>query len=1069
MRRSVKSPSSVCRTFVLAGLLILYVSIVRAQDFTDHLVQPPTLAPPETGSITGTLASLAFGSSDLMRGSFSLPGPFEAPTGRAPLLAQIFPNYAPENGLSEWGMGWRSPLTIRRHRLTGSLDYETDGFSGPWGRLSQGDDGNWYPLNLNSRAVHQWMDESWNILLPDGTRYVFSEAERTPRGIFAWHLTEVVSVVGDRTSLIYQESGGRKYLDRVVYGSKASPESYEIRISYEDVATPIVSYESDAPKTLSQRVDKVKVYVFIHGEKKLRWIQDLSYEDAKTGPAFYLTSVTRQFASGAIEPAVTYTYYRSAEHLRELHFQDAALLEEVRLEFGEDGFQPSQSAFIDRHSDGVTELEDAKTLRLASFVGGSWLVEPSPTDTGQKHRLCPLGRNDARGPRTFAYMLDGNMDPQVVAMRLVWNAGPKTEMVLCQRDGRKLSQTLIGAHLGRLGPLRRLTDLDRDFRADYVAVGSGTVSMLPNTSDEVNLGFGERVDQFLLINGQKAPMPEIAWFRDLNGDLNVDLIARYENEIVIWFGLGGFTFNPEGTRLDLIRADGQPFLGLADKGVYFVDANRDSLQDLLITSRGQATLLTNHASEFRELPVPALAEMDMSLARPVLLDVSGRGNIELLFAEGDLARYAALSTASTGLLKSVDDGRGNKFTLSYKRMDAVRGARARSTVLDYIVRTTAGEAGYTQSFSYHDAAIHGSGGFLVGFRSVESVLGRRLERSLFHIDEAIPGLLKQMEIVDLEQAAPSRIETLSHERREYEGVPWLRPIGRTEGWQDDQSGNSSWISEVVEEYASEFCPRKVVKETEFGVLHRSTQYADPERLRSALHCLVERETLTGVHDELDLNFQHEQEVLRNDLGQPETYVQHGANTNRISQHIQYDEFNRPWRIGTPGRGQTTIEYEQATGLMNAVIAPDGIRTIVQARDPLTEVLHQIDTERSNVNYEQHFRYARSIHRMRLRDGFGRGRPVVEAQSMVVQGLLIGAMHVWGASMACETARLRSMRSIGPRRTGPPGPAGVVGAAEVQSVLVRDRPSASCRSAARARPRRARRCRRARASFGARRG
>jgi len=89
----------------------------------------------------------------------------------------------------------------------------------------------------------------------------------------------------------------------------------------------------------------------------------------------------------------------------------------------------------------------------------------------------------------------------------------------------------------------------------------------------------------------------------------------------------------------------------------------------------------------------------------------------------------------------------------------------------------------------------------------------------------------------------------------------------------------------------------------------------------------------------------------------------------------------------------------------------------------------------------------------------------EGRSRGVQTLRSGAMPVGGVREPFDAVRGVSTGSIGSRRTGPPGAAGGVGAAGGRAVAVRDRPSASCRSSARARPRRARRCWRARASSG----
>src|SRR3954468_13725979 len=106
-----------------------------AAPFQDVLVQPPSIGQPQRGSIAGSLSKLAYGPADLARGAYSLPLPIEAPKERGALLTQVFPSYSAESGASEWGTGWQADLAIRRHRIVGDLDYATDGFTSPWGRV----------------------------------------------------------------------------------------------------------------------------------------------------------------------------------------------------------------------------------------------------------------------------------------------------------------------------------------------------------------------------------------------------------------------------------------------------------------------------------------------------------------------------------------------------------------------------------------------------------------------------------------------------------------------------------------------------------------------------------------------------------------------------------------------------------------------------------------------------------------------------------------------------------------------------------------------------------------------
>jgi hypothetical protein len=80
----------------------------HAASFNDLLVQAPTLAAPERGSVAGSLSKLSFGAGEMSRGAITVPSPFAVPGERGSMLAGVLPGYSPEGGISEWGMGWQA-------------------------------------------------------------------------------------------------------------------------------------------------------------------------------------------------------------------------------------------------------------------------------------------------------------------------------------------------------------------------------------------------------------------------------------------------------------------------------------------------------------------------------------------------------------------------------------------------------------------------------------------------------------------------------------------------------------------------------------------------------------------------------------------------------------------------------------------------------------------------------------------------------------------------------------------------------------------------------------------------
>src|SRR6266511_1593638 len=109
------SGTALFAAFTIASL----ARVAAAQGPRDAMVQAPTFKQPERGSLVGSLAKFSIGAEDVSRGSYALGLPIEVPSERGDLLAAVLPSYAPENGISEWGIGWSAGIAIQRFRLVG--------------------------------------------------------------------------------------------------------------------------------------------------------------------------------------------------------------------------------------------------------------------------------------------------------------------------------------------------------------------------------------------------------------------------------------------------------------------------------------------------------------------------------------------------------------------------------------------------------------------------------------------------------------------------------------------------------------------------------------------------------------------------------------------------------------------------------------------------------------------------------------------------------------------------------------------------------------------------------------
>ena len=435
--------------------------------FKDQLVQAPRLAPPERGSVQGALAGVGFTATELARGAFRLPLPISTPNDRGPLQASVIPAYSPDSGLSEWGMGWGVDLSIKRNRLIGDLDYASDDLVSPWGRLRPGDDGKLYPSGLAAPIRVASAGVDWLATSTDGTQYRFSAAAgmKTPRGSYSWQLTEVVNLEGDRTSLEWaQNPSGRPFLTRVTWGGHGRGSQYELTLTYEAAPTPFVDHATGA--SLDRRVTRAAVAArdAATSELRERWHYVISYRAAPFGPAFYLDTIQRVFASGEAQPAMAYHYELDDARLPAAPLDHYAGLDAVLWTLGDDLLQPDRSSIHDVDGDGRPDLENAAQLDLIQHTDAGWVRTALPAATGTRSECRPRA-NDTNQPRVLVRLTADVGEPHVL-YTIQRDTAPLTSQVLvCDRLGHSIAD-MVFPDDWQLGPNVRLVDIDRDRRPE---------------------------------------------------------------------------------------------------------------------------------------------------------------------------------------------------------------------------------------------------------------------------------------------------------------------------------------------------------------------------------------------------------------------------------------------------------------------------------------------------------------------------------------------------------------------------------------------------------------------------
>jgi RHS repeat-associated protein len=928
--------------------------LAAAQTPRDALVQTPAFAKPERGSLTGALANLSFGAADLSRGAHSLSLPVTLPSQRGGVLASVIPTYSPDAGISEWGAGWSVGLAIQRYRVLGDVDYATDDFTSPWGRLVAGTDGYYYASGLSSAIRLKRLGHTWEAVGPDGTRYQFAQRVDTTEGTYAWYLTSATSIFGDATTVVYEaNASGRPFVKHVFYGGRADPTAYRADFVYATLATPLRDFRSGAEQILDRRVSAVVANVKHRdlGSYAERWRYQIGHAESPFGPGFYLDTVTRTFASGESEPAVSYDYdlgelrtQRGLE-LRTTPLEPAPVLDEYLDAVGDvDGLQSNRASVLDMEEDGISEREYVYDYSLAAYSPDQgWTFTALPPATSEVDTRCRPGESLYNGPRSLVRLHGTGGPVSVLALEAFWSA---TEMVVCDRAGARQFTTVLEGSWS-LGANTKVVDLNRDDRPDLLRLDIDGYHVLENTSDGGGVRFAPRASGVLEYEHGLPYEPEATWAHDLNGDGNPDLLGRTSDRISVWYGRGNFRFDEQEHAYPFVNLDGSEVLDLAPWEINWLDANNDGLTDALLSLHSEAHLFVNEGTHFAEVRAGAFDDawnLGWLVGAPVVGDHHGAGETEVAYSGVDGSFAFSLTRPSVGLLTRVDDGRGNVFDFAYARMEAHPGVRRRSPVLSSVTKTSGGLDPVAIEYRYANPVMHGVGKFMIGFAEVVSAAPMVTESVQFHHDDEVSRVVLGSEVTD------TRSEIVRFSRHEHvdtrsRGVRWLRPDKAWAGVRKaDGTGELSTLTEIVE-YQRDVCATQVRTTNQHGALLSVTGLADLPALAHVDHCMARSKTTSGTHADSTRDFTYELVTDRNALGQPTFLHQRGPDGSQLLQSLTYDALHRIATTTTPGLGTATVSYDQRTGALERVTAPDGTTRSARQVDPITDLLHEMDLDR----------------------------------------------------------------------------------------------------------------------------
>lgn len=947
--------------------------------FFQQQVIAPVLEVSKRGSVAGELASFSKDGSDLMKGGFSLALPFHFPEDRGRLIFPITPIYSITQGISEWGIGWNQSLSITRFRRQGHVQYkEDDNYVSPWGTLIKGDEGFYYPEGMQSavRLRYQNSEDSWIAYMPNNDRLFFggenARIVHPNKGTFSWYLICGESAIHESSRYFYQYAEGeRPILSQVHYGGHKDKYQYQIDVSSRPVKNPYLDYRSGQKVAVAKRIEEVTLSV-AHGEKFLpRFYYHLTYKEEDFGPSFRLSTIQKKYTSGAQDPPHQFDYYFPDETLKNGRWRAIASFLPI-FEKYPNALSLGNYSTLSEEENGLTEIEMTNQYNFGRLTlkEGHYEVNELPLyQKDQVDRYCRRDTTDlVHRPRIHA-RLRGKKGPlEVIGFQqidMTRNTVAHTVLHACDFEG-KTHQVVSFEDQLKLGDFTKLVDLSQTGKPDIVKIGNGSSGSLKkgflqeirlkiyrNISQADKIAF-EKVEDVVL-EGHFDRGESYALFQDINGDGILDLVIVRKTGISVWFGKGNYQFESSSKFYPFYLPSDITVSQLNKARIYFQDLNGDGIPEAIVQRSESTSIYSQQKDSFFLQELSSVYDKSWSSIRgkPVVLDVLGTGNVQLVARdfEKNQLNVLEMSEPGSGLMRGIQDGKGNQVEFFYKRVEPSPWIQYRMPVIDKIRISVSGEGIEDEDFEFRQPIHHSHDKGLLGFSEIfrKTSLGESL--SFFQYGDQQPGVLMKTEEKDYRISDLWRVFNQTFETVNEMGVQWKRLTSTEKSFRQ----GPFVASEVTQykKYERGICPARIFRQNQYGSTYSNSTFFDSEELSLSLHCLLEQYQSVGTHNRSEFDFEEAIHIKRNFKGLPVEVARIGKSpdsksqsSSKVLQAIEYSSDFKIQSLSLPGQGKTTLEYDPHTHLLQSIKTPDEV-VLNALRDPIHDHITELSEDRGD--------------------------------------------------------------------------------------------------------------------------